>query len=313
MPPGVVVGESWEVADLLPGTAPTVGDGRTRVVGGPYDGWDLERLIAALGEDLLGSAHPTPEGRFPLLVKILDAAENLSVQVHPPASYVERHPGTSLKTESWYVTAAKPESVVYLGVTRGWSHEQVLERFGSPRVAEALRAVPARPGAFFHLPAGMLHALGAGVMVIEVQTPSDTTFRVYDWSDHLDRARRELHVSEAAEAFVLEPVGAIEMPPGAGEGSRVLTVDRHYRIVEHRGVGVQWVDRELRIVMTVSGSTSVGGLECRAGSTVLVPAGAAPITPVTCSTGAIWLEVGLGQPVAEIALPNASMATSTSS
>ncbi len=313
VPPGVTVGESWEVADLPYGEVSTVEDGRTFVARGEFAGWDLRRLIATFGPDLLGTAQATPDGRFPLLVKLLDAAENLSVQVHPPEAFVARHPGARLKTESWYVVRADSGAVVYLGANPGWSRQEVVDSFGTPDVVGRLRQIRAEMGSFFHLPAGALHALGAGVTAIEVQTPSDTTYRVYDWSGEHKRRPRELHVEQAAESYLADPEGMLILGPQASAGSRTLTRNPHYVMVEHRGVGVAWNDAELRIVMVVDGSLEVDQREYGPGATVLVPAAAAPSTSLEPSPGGVWLEIGLTQAVADTALPNASSAVSTSS
>ena len=106
LPDGVLIGESWEVADLPDHVVPYIDDPRSRVASGPLAGWALADVIDKHGEELLGPIPPTDEGRFPLLVKLLDAAQHLSVQVHPHEGYVAEHPGARLKAESWYVMEA---------------------------------------------------------------------------------------------------------------------------------------------------------------------------------------------------------------
>ncbi|MFM7132734.1 MAG: type I phosphomannose isomerase catalytic subunit, partial [Planctomycetota bacterium] len=110
--PGQRVGESWEVADL----PDSIADGQSRVRGGALEGVSLRDLRRARGEELLGNATPGPAGAFPLLVKFLDAAENLSLQVHPDAAYVRAHPDTHLKTEAWIVLECAPGARVYRGI-----------------------------------------------------------------------------------------------------------------------------------------------------------------------------------------------------
>lgn len=290
---GSRVGESWEVADLPPDETQTLSEPWTTVDGGRYDGWTLTALIRRFGPALLGSAAAV-EGRFPLLVKLLDAGQHLSVQVHPPARYVREHRGARLKTESWYVLAAEPGAELFLGTRPGVDHETIVAAIGSPELAGLLRSVAAVPGSFHHLPAGLIHALGAGVMVAEVQTPSDTTFRMYDWTEEYGRAPRQLHLVQAAEALDLDPPEAFDLEPATGAGSRLLVDTPFYRIREYRRVVPDWEEAEARVVMVLTGSMEIGGRIAPTGTTWLIPASIALTTPVGASGDLICLEVGLG-------------------
>jgi mannose-6-phosphate isomerase len=287
------VGESWEVADLPPGENQTVPEPWTVVDGGRFDGWTLSALIRRFGNELMGSA-PSIEGRFPLLVKLLDAGQHLSIQVHPPAPYVRIHRQARLKTESWYVLAAEPGAHLLLGTRPGVDRKTVVAAIGSSDLAGLLRSVPAIPGTFHHLPAGLIHALGAGVVVAEVQTPSDTTFRMYDWTEEYGRPRRQLHFVQAAEALDLDPPDAFDLAPAAGDGSRLLVETPFYSIREHRGVGPEWSDTEPRVVMVLAGSMEIAGRIAPTGSTWLVPASIAAAVPIGVSGDLICLDVGLG-------------------
>jgi mannose-6-phosphate isomerase len=195
-------GESWEIADLAPQVAPQVEDPVSRVIDGRWRGWSLGALAAKFGEELMGGVPLSEDGRFPLLIKFIDAREHLSVQVHPTAAYTATHPGTHLKTESWYVVDADPGSKLFLDVDASIPHDRISADLDGVTVVPLLRSVPAEAGAFHHIPAGMIHALGAGVMVAEIQTPSDTTFRLYDWSGEYDREPRVLHADEARETII---------------------------------------------------------------------------------------------------------------
>lgn len=185
--PTTPTGESWDVSDL-PADATSVADPVSRVVGGPADGRSLGDLLDEDRTGLLGGAEPV-DGRFPLLVKTLDAAETLSVQVHPPRALDP----VRYKTESWVVLDAEPDARLLLGVDDGVTLYDVRAAIGTADLIDLLRTVPARPGDVIHLPAGMIHALGAGVLVAEVQTPSDVTHRLWDWPDQRNGGR-ELHI-----------------------------------------------------------------------------------------------------------------------
>lgn len=195
LPDGANVGESWELADLSR-TASSGGGGdaaHSRFASGEARGLALPDAIRALGANLMGHADLTAEGGFPLLVKYLDARENLSVQVHPSPAYAAEHADADLKTETWLVLDAAPDTVIYRGLKEGVDRAALEHAIGSGTVPELMNAVPARPGDVHHLPSGTLHALGAGVLVAEIQSPSDTTYRVFDWG----RTGREVHIDRA--------------------------------------------------------------------------------------------------------------------
>lgn len=295
LPPDVAIGESWEVADLPDGVAVGVDDPKSRVASGPHTGTSLGALARRHPQELFGAAAP-PEGEFPLLVKLLDAREHLSVQVHPHSRFAAGHPEVRLKTESWYVVDAEPDSVLFLDLVSGTDLVDVERALGSGDVVELLRTVPARPGDFHHLPAGLVHALGAGVMVAEVQTPSDTTFRIYDWAEEYRRSPRPLHTAEALETILVSPEGFESLDAVSGEGSRTLVETDHYLIHEHRaGSGPTAVDYvgngALKVCMVVGGSATFGSLEVGRGTTVVVPAMVGPVLEM--GPGAVVLEVGL--------------------
>jgi len=191
-PVAVAVGESWEVADLPEGQS-TVDD---HPVCAAFAGATLGSLVRAHGHDLVGTARP-PE-RFPILVKLIDAAEDLSVQVHPGDDYAATHPGTASKDEAWLVVDTADGARLLHGFVDGVSRAlfAAAVKMGLPH--ELMRSVPARRGDVLHVSPGIVHAIGAGVMVLEVQEPSDTTFRVWDF-DRVDVTgkKRALHIEQA--------------------------------------------------------------------------------------------------------------------
>lgn len=300
LPAGTAYGESWEVADLPDDALSASGRGRTLVACGPHRGKSLRQLIAESGSELLGSASPTPAGDFPLLFKLLDTAEHLSIQVHPDGAYAGRRHDWFPKTESWYVLDAEPGAAIFRGFRPGVTMEDVRAAAGTPGLSGLLQRIPVKRGDFHHLPAGTVHALGAGVTVAEVQTPSDTTFRLYDWTEEYARSPRRLQIGQGLGVLSLESPD-LSMGSMDGDGVRILVETPHYWVREHRGtdrpLALQGVP-EVRILAVAHGCARVRAddgscLEVRAGGTVVVPAVAAGSTGVTARGTTALLEVGL--------------------
>ncbi|MCX8157177.1 MAG: class I mannose-6-phosphate isomerase [Verrucomicrobiae bacterium] len=189
LPPHVPIGESWEISDR-PGEASVIANG-------PLAGRDLRWLMEHHAAEILGAASPAPQGRFPLLVKILDAQDVLSLQVHPPPSQAAALGGEP-KTEMWYFTECQPGACIYAGLKKGVSREDFARHLAAGTAAECVHRLPVQAGDAMFLPSGRLHALGAGCVLFEIQQNSDTTYRVFDWNrPGLDGRPRELHVKES--------------------------------------------------------------------------------------------------------------------
>lgn len=188
LPPKVPIGESWEISDR-PGDASVIANG-------PLAGKDLHWLMENHKHELLGESKAA-NGRFPLLIKILDAQEKLSLQVHPPAQKAAELRGEP-KTEAWFIADAAPGAELYVGLKRGVSRAQFENKITTGDVAECFHRVPVRAGDTMFLPSGRVHAIGAGLVIFEIQQNSDTTYRVFDWNRvGLDGKPRELHVPES--------------------------------------------------------------------------------------------------------------------
>jgi mannose-6-phosphate isomerase len=286
LPPNQAIGESWEIADLA-STSPSGGGGeaaRSVVSNGIHAGLTLHDLIEQFGRELMGDVPLSPEGGFAVLVKFLDARENLSVQVHPDRRYVRLHPEAHLKHEAWYIVDAEPGAVIYKGIEMGTTPEQLRQAIASNTLESLMLKVPVKPGDCHYLPSGTCHALGGGILVAEVQTPSDTTFRLFDWG----RTGRELHIEQAIECTRLGPpnVKTEEMRtrvPGPHALAERLVQCDHFRIervsiadsldhpIIHNGQMHIW------IVLHGSGeiTTRLGGddkVPFEAGQTLLLPA-----------------------------------------
>ena len=188
LPADVPIGESWELVDRE--------DAQSVVATGEFAGTTLHDLWMKMREPVFGPGLPdTP--RFPLLAKILDARETLSVQVHPPAHRAAELKGEP-KTEMWYLLDAEPDAELFAGFRRGTTRADFEQALGAGRVAELLHRVPVRAGDAMFIPSGRCHAIGAGCLIIEIQQNSDTTYRVFDWNRvGLDGKPRTLHVAES--------------------------------------------------------------------------------------------------------------------
>jgi len=192
LPSDVPIGESWEITDRP--------EGVSVIANGPLAGKDLRWLMENHARDLLGPAG-AEFGRFPLLIKILDAQEKLSLQVHPPASIATRLGGES-KTEMWYVADAKPGAKLYAGLRRGATRAEFERKIKDGTVADCFHRVPVQRGDVMFLPSGRVHAIGAGIVIFEIQQNSDTTYRVFDWNRlGLDGKPRELHIEQALQCI----------------------------------------------------------------------------------------------------------------
>lgn len=196
-------GESWELADLP--DAPFGGESAIERL----PGTSIGSLLATNEDALLGRSRRAPDRRFPLLLKHLDAATPLSVQCHPSPGHAAAHPDAAVKHEGWFVIDAAPGAVIHRGFRRTLDRREIAELIDDDRLHEHLVAEPVVAGDFIWLPSGTCHALGGGLLVAEVQTPSDTTYRVHDWGRN--DPDRPLHRAEAKSA--VEGTAASDLPP----------------------------------------------------------------------------------------------------
>ena len=187
--PNEKIGESWECWD------------DNRVLNGPLAGKTIADLRTQLGAKLLGDLDPTQI--FPILTKIIDARDSLSVQVHPDDAYAQRvehqHNG---KTECWYILSAEDGAELVYGWAHDTTREEYERRVADGTLGDILRRVPVKAGETYYLPAGTLHAIGAGIALFETQQASDLTYRIFDWNRvGNDGKPRELNVNKAADVL----------------------------------------------------------------------------------------------------------------
>lgn len=309
LPPGEQVGESWELYDFPPFVIEGSRDWTSaQVAGGALAGRTLHDLMLAMPQRLLGKVQPlqTRAGpQFPLLVKFLDAEQDLSVQVHPDETYAAVHPEAAIKNEAWYVIAHDPGARLLKGLKPGTTRQQFETALAEGSVERLLRSVPARSGDVHYLPSGTVHALGAGVLVAEVQTPSDTTFRVYDFKrvDPATGRERELHVEQAMEV-IFGPGGDAAARPNdegtefAGGGDGVAAVAPQFTISRwsaHEGVRTPLAASAPSVLIIIEGEGGIVGegfneVNFHRGDTLLIPADLAG-PQLDPQTDCQWLEV----------------------
>jgi mannose-6-phosphate isomerase len=182
------VGESWEVVDRP--------EAQSVVANGPLKGKTLHNLWMQDRQSIFGDVRDAP--RFPLLIKLLDAQEKLSLQVHPPENVAAKL-GSEAKTESWYVAASDPAAEIFVGFKRRITREHFVQSLRAGSAADDVHSIKVKAGDAMFLPAGRLHAIGGGCVLLEIQQNSDTTYRVFDWN-RLDPATgrpRQLHLEQA--------------------------------------------------------------------------------------------------------------------
>ena len=229
------LGESWELADLPPGTVKADSTGAapdgslsSLIANGPLTGQTLHDAWSQINHK---SQISNLKSFFPLLIKFLDAAQDLSVQVHPDEAYARAHPGAALKSEAWYILHADPGAKIYKGVKPGVTQDQFRAALTVGQVEPLLNAIPVRTGDCHYLPSGTVHALGAGLLVAEVQTPSDTTFRVFDWNRlTADGKPRTLHIEEALACIHFGPNPDHPLSGTATPGATRLAECEHFTI-----------------------------------------------------------------------------------
>ncbi len=191
------VAESWELS-----THPA---GESRILGGEYDGMTLSDYFKEIGKEALGT-HCAAFEQFPVLIKFIDAKDPLSIQVHPSDEYALSHEGEYGKTEMWVVMDAEPGAFLYFGVNREITREEFRQRIENNTVLEVLNKVDVHPGDVFFIQSGTIHAIGAGILICEIQQNSNLTYRVYDYDRRgADGKPRELHIDKALQVCTLTP------------------------------------------------------------------------------------------------------------
>lgn len=279
------IGESWEIADRE--------DEQSIVADGPLAGSSLHELWTRHRNEIFGKGLPD-SARFPILIKVLDARDDLSIQVHPPANLASELGGEP-KTEMWFIAGCEPGAKLYVGLKHGTTRSQFQQAINEGTVEEMVHELTPSAGDSIFIPSGRLHAIGAGFLIHEIQQNSDTTYRVFDWNRvGLDGKPRDLHVAQSLASIDFDDFEpTMDEPDG-----NTLASCEYFETQRHTlrtGDSITNPDeRRFSIISVVSGSLrSTGGRVFGKGSFMLLPRGASPLIAeketillqITLSTG----------------------------
>jgi len=272
------IGESWELACHK--------NGNSIISNGYFKGKSLGDLISDYGQEILGSAiYNDRYNKFPLLVKLIDARDWLSVQVHPNDNYAcEFENGELGKTEAWYIIDAIEDARIVYGLKEGISKKDFRACVDKNRIGDCLKELKVKAGDVVYIPAGMVHALGEGILVYEIQQSSDTTYRIYDW-DRVDRHghKRDLHVEKAMDVISFnskyqDKIRGLRVKEDGGD--RIVYIANRYfaveRLITSGSMSLALDGKRFQILTCIDGSGDLvyekGSIRLNKGSSCLVPA-----------------------------------------
>jgi len=291
------IGESWEIYDFPPGVVENSTDWvSSPIANGPLAGKTLHWAVGHFGRELMGNvALAGRHGQFPALIKYLDAREDLSVQVHPDEKYASANPEAHLKTEAWYVVQHDPQARLLKGVAAGTKGEHFRAALESGTVEQLLTAIPAKVGQCHYLPSGTVHALGAGILAAEVQTPSDTTYRVFDFNrvDPSTGKLRTLHIDQAMKCIDFSAPASVQ-----SSGPELAKCDYFSirKITAKKGQDISIPVGEPIVLMFITGQGEIASsnrtTQFARGETILLPA-SLDKTNAKANTDSVWLQVDL--------------------
>ncbi len=276
------VGEVWALVDRQ--------DESTVVSSGTYEGRSLRGLMLSERPALLGSSDPSLDDTFPLLIKLLEAEQDLSVQVHPDARAAETlGNGAEPKDEFWYILSAEPDARVYLGLQEGVECAAFAAEADSTNVVQLLASYPVKAGDSIFVPAGTVHSIGAGIRLVEVQENSNTTYRLYDWDRiGLDGQPRGCQVKEALASINYDeqpvPPRQVELEYEGANGFALLCESKTFRVerlvlnepLMHDTASRAWAYVVLAGKGEMTASEVEGAWPLQAGDTWLCPASLGP-------------------------------------
>lgn len=256
-------------------------DGMNTIDGGEYDGKTLESVIKEGGKSKIAGTNSEKFPYFPVLIKLIDAKDNLSVQVHPDNEYAARVEHEFGKTEMWYVLDAAPGATLIYGFKNKIGKEEFKQAIESNALLDVLNVVEVKKGDMFFIEAGTVHAIGKGALIAEIQQNSNSTYRVYDYGRlGKDGKPRELHIQKAIDVSKTEPAKYGTKPFGKKEeisgGTRqMLTECPLFSVYNYELCGkveLNANEESFNHILVVDGSGKIGGREFKKGDSFFVPA-----------------------------------------
>jgi len=214
---GDIIAESWELS--------THKDGGSGLAEGKYAGESLENYLIKLeketGVNPLGTKAETKSGQLPILIKFIDARDDLSIQVHPGDEYARINEGDNGKTEMWLILESEPESCLYFGVNKKTNRAEMEEKIETDSLESVLNKVPVKKGEIYFIPAGTIHAIGKGIVICEIQQSSNVTYRLYDYGrTDKEGSKRPLHIKKGLDVATLEPQSLNTAPQEVTENDK---------------------------------------------------------------------------------------------
>ena len=274
------VGESWEISGVK--------DNETIVSDGPYAGKKLNEVVAELKGKLVGEDNYKRFGdEFPLLIKFIDARQDLSIQVHPTDEIAQKQGKERGKTEMWYIMDSDPDAKLYSGLKKEITPEEYKAMVEDDTITEALAQYAVKEGDCFFLPAGRIHAIGTGCFLAEIQQTSDVTYRIYDFKrKDKDGNYRQLHTKEAAECinYQVESNYRTEYAPLKNQGITLVNCPYFSTAVYDLDEPMTLDYSELDSFVILIGMKGEGTITDNEGNTVSLQAGESMLIPATTQT-----------------------------
>lgn len=302
----LTIGESWEVSPMT--EIPSI------VRGGELAGISLPQVMQRYGHEIMGEALCEKYGKkFPLLIKFIDANQDLSVQVHPGKE--EEDPDRRLsaiknaKNEIWYIMGATEDAEIIYGLSQDTSPHELINYAIEGNLFELLRKIPVEEGQVYDNPAGTIHAIGRGNLILEIQQPIDVTYRLWDY-DRIDSQtgnKRPLHLTEAVDAAILKRSTKRNVPYRPIPNASTLILEKEFATIEKIWVSQQKIDYEppysesFVVLVGVSGECTVSTnqeleVNIKRGKTVLFPASGMPLKISSTNDGQL-LAISLPSPI----------------
>jgi len=272
------IGESWEIS--------TVPNFVSEVENGFLKGKNLKEIIEIYKEELVGKSVWEKFGNeFPLLIKFLDAAEPLSVQVHPNDSYAKEKHNSFGKTEIWYVVDCEENSELIIGIKENISKEEFKKRIENGSLEEILNYVPVKKGDVFFIPAGRIHAIGKGITIAEIQQTSDITYRIYDFNRiDINGKKRDLHIEDAMNVSDFTFIKNTKTDYKEPENSNIEIIKCSYFSInkwnKREDFSVKFSTNTFRILMITEGK---GKIVSESNEEVLIQKGEVVLIPASLS------------------------------